>query len=111
MVKNEAEHGNPIADNKSSLRNKSYFAYKNINSIYLGGSSLNDLHKKHNIKKKDLDIFMPAKYDDIDKKIEVHYLGYYLNWIPQETYYYAVENCGFIPRPFRLKALIQNIIV
>ena len=25
---NEAEHGNPIADNKSSLRNKSYFAYK-----------------------------------------------------------------------------------
>ena len=40
---------------------------------------------------------MPAKYDDIDKKIEVHYLGYYLNWITK-TYYYAVENCGFIPR-------------
>ena len=33
--------------------------------------------------------------------IEVHYLGYYLKWIPQETFYYAVENCGFRPRPFR----------
>ena len=24
-----------------------------------------------------------------------------LNWIPQEAYYYSVENCGFRPRPFR----------
>ena len=99
---NEAEHGNPIADNKSSLRDKSYFAYKNIDSIYLGGASIKDLYNKHKIKKKDLDIFMPAEYREIDKKkIEVHYLGYYLNWVPQETYYYSVENCGFIPRPFR----------
>ena len=28
-------------------------------------------------------------------------LGYFLKWIPQETYYYAVKNCGFKPRPFR----------
>ena len=99
---NEAEHGNPIADNKSSLRDKSYFAYKNIDSIYLGGASIKDLYNTHKIKKKDLDIFMPAEYEEIDKKkIEVHYLGYYLNWVPQETYYYSVENCGFIPRPFR----------
>ena len=99
---NEAEHGNPIADNKSSLRDKSYFAYKNIDSVYLGGTRIKDLHNNYNIKKKDLDIFMPAKYEEINKKkIEVHYLGYYLNWVPQETYYYSVENCGFIPRPFR----------
>ena len=99
---NEAEHGNPIADNNSSLRDKSYFAYKNINSIYLGGENIKDLYNKHNIKKKHLDIFMPTKFEEIErKKIEVHYLGYYLDWVPQETYYYAVENCGFIPRPFR----------
>ena len=24
-----------------------------------------------------------------------------MKWIPQETYYYSVENCGFRPRPFR----------
>ena len=30
---NEAEHGNPIADNKKSIRDKSYFTYKNFLSI------------------------------------------------------------------------------
>ena len=34
-------------------------------------------------------------------KIEVHYLGYYLKWTPQESYYYAVENTAFQARPFR----------
>jgi hypothetical protein len=33
--------------------------------------------------------------------IEVHYLGYYLQWHPQSAYYYAVENGGFIPSPER----------
>ena len=34
-------------------------------------------------------------------EIEVHYLGYYLKWTPQESYYYAVESTGFQARPFR----------
>ena len=33
--------------------------------------------------------------------MEIHYLGYYIKWIPQEAYYYAVENTGFKARPFR----------
>ena len=33
--------------------------------------------------------------------LQIHYLGYYLNWTPQETFYYSVENCNFRPRPFR----------
>ena len=37
----------------------------------------------------------------INFPVEVHYLGYYINWVPQETYYYSVKNCGFRPRPFR----------
>ena len=35
------------------------------------------------------------------KKIQIYYLGYYLKWIPQEAYYYAVKHTGFRPRPFR----------
>jgi hypothetical protein len=31
----------------------------------------------------------------------VHYLGYYLKWDPQECFYYAVENTGFIPNESR----------
>jgi len=99
---NEAEHGNPIADNSSSLRSKSYFTYKNINKIYLGGIKFNDLINDFKIKPKSLTDFLPPSNIDIGKfPIEVHYLGYYLKWTPQETFYYAVDNCGFKPRPFR----------
>ena len=99
---NEAEHGNPIADNQNSLRDNSYHTYKNLNNIYLGGVKYSDLISKYKVNKKSLDIFLPSKSEDLEKsKVEVHYLGYYLRWIPQECYYYAVENLGFKPRPFR----------
>ncbi|MFN5885177.1 MAG: N-acetyl sugar amidotransferase, partial [Bacteroidota bacterium] len=40
---NEAEYGNPIADNASSLRDKSYYAINNMDDIYLGGVSIKEL--------------------------------------------------------------------
>ena len=43
---NEAEHGNPMADNFSSLRNKSYYTYKSIDNVYLGGVKFKELLKK-----------------------------------------------------------------
>jgi len=99
---NEAEHGNPIGDNNISLRNKSYFTFKNFDKIYLGGVNIKNLIKDHKLKYKDLKIFLPPSVEEVSKKnIETHYLGYYLKWIPQETFYYSVENCGFRPRPFR----------
>ena len=46
--------------------------------------------------------YLPADADELAKSdIEVHYLGYYLKWTPQESYYYAVEHTGFQARPFR----------
>ena len=97
---NEAEHGNPLADNFSSLRKKSFYTYNSIDKVYLGGIKFKDLIKKFN--KKNIEDFLPPKFDDFNNfPIQVHYLGYYLNWIPQETYYYSVKNCGFRPRPFR----------
>jgi N-acetyl sugar amidotransferase len=99
---NEAEYGNPIADNTTSLRDKSYFSYKNIDDIFLGGVSVKDLKEEHKLSMSDISSFLPPTEEEIkDKKIEVHYLGYYLKWTPQEVYYYAVENTGFKARPFR----------
>jgi N-acetyl sugar amidotransferase len=99
---NEAEYGNPIADNASSLRDKSYYSYNNLDEIYLGGVSLRELKEKYNLTIGDLSSFLPADAAELEKsKIEVHYLGYYLKWTPQEVYYYAVENTGFKARPFR----------
>ena len=54
-----------------------------------------------NFKKKDLEVFLPLDANKFNEKLEVHYLGYYLNWVPQETYYYSVNNCGFRLKPFR----------
>tara|TARA_X000000950_G_scaffold102342_1_gene129262 strand:+ start:9344 stop:10567 length:1224 start_codon:yes stop_codon:yes gene_type:complete len=99
---NEAEHGNSIAENFDSIRDKSFYSFKNLKQIYLGGISYVDLVSKFKINKKDLDIFLPPALNDIkNKKLEVHYLGYFLKWIPQECYYYAVDNSNFRPRPFR----------
>jgi len=99
---NEAEYGNPIADNNSSLRSKSIFSSKDMDKIYLAGVSVKELKEQHGLTDQNLNLFMPPSVDLItNSKIEVHYLGYYLNWIPQEVYYYAVENTGFKARPFR----------
>ena len=99
---NEAEYGNPIADNSSSLRDKAIFASENNNDIFLGGVSVKDLKSKHNLNSNDLSLFMPPTLDEINKSnISVRYLGYYLKWTPQEVYYYAIENTGFKARPFR----------
>ena len=98
---NESEYGNPIADNSKSLRDKSYFAAKNVKDLYLSGMKIKDILKKYDLSITDLMTFLPIKADKLRKKIEVHYLGYYLKWTPQEVYYYAVKNCGFKARPFR----------
>ena len=99
---NEAEHGNPIGDNVSSLRKKSYYTYNNPKEVYISGLKLNELYEKYKISQKDLKDFFPPTEDHFGNfPLEVRYLGYYIKWIPQETFYYAVENCGFRPRPFR----------
>jgi N-acetyl sugar amidotransferase len=99
---NEAEYGNPIADNSSSLRDKSYYSFKNLDEIYLGGVSVAEIREKYDVRLSDLMSFFPPTEEELDKSdIHVHYLGYYLKWTPQEVYYYAVENTGFQARPFR----------
>ena len=45
---------------------------------------------------------MAPSLDDLNsKKIEQRYLGYYLEWDPQECYYYAAKNTGFRPNTER----------
>jgi hypothetical protein len=98
----ESEYGNPVAETNVSLRNKNYYASNNLNKILLAGCSLKYLNKKFNLSLKDLDIFLPLEHSSLKNfNLQVHYLGYYMKWIPQEAYYYSVENVGFKPRPFR----------
>ncbi len=106
---NEAEYGNPLADNTSSLRDKSYFSFEHLDEIFLAGVSIKDLIEKYDVKLSDLMAYLPPKLEDLEKSnIEVHYLGYYLKWTPQEVYYYAVENTGFKARPHRTQGTFSK---
>ncbi|MFA5093797.1 MAG: N-acetyl sugar amidotransferase [Candidatus Omnitrophota bacterium] len=99
---NEAEYGNPIGDNESSLRDKSYYTMKNINDLFIGGVQIPELKEKYGLTMADLSSYLPPDYKELEAaKVEVRYLGYYLKWTPQESYYYAVEKTGFEARPFR----------
>ena len=97
-----AEYGSPIAENEQSLKDKSFYSYENINDIYLGGISIRELREKYDIPISDLMTYLPPDVDEIvGSNIEVHHLGYYIKWTPQEAYYYSVENTDFKARPFR----------
>jgi N-acetyl sugar amidotransferase len=99
---NEAEYGNPIADNATSLRDKSFYTMRHLDEVSLGGVPIKELQEKHKVPLADLMPYLPVDYRDLERSnIEVHYLGYYVKWTPQEAYYYAAENCGFKARPFR----------
>lgn len=98
----EAEYGNPIAETQSSLRDKSYYSMRDLSEIHLGGVPVPELLEKYSLSLADLSAYFPADYRKLEEaRIEVHYLGYYLKWTPQESYYYAVEHTGFKARPFR----------
>jgi N-acetyl sugar amidotransferase len=99
---NEAEYGNPVADNNTSLRDKSYFTMQNLDDLYLAGVRVPELVDKYGMSLSDLKTYLPADARSLEQSgIEVHYLGYYLKWTPQECYYYAAEHCGFQANPFR----------
>ncbi len=99
---NEAEYGNPIADNTSAQRTFDYFSASDESEIYFGGTSVHDLVHKFGVRRADLEVYMPSNPQDLEKhSIEVHYLGYYLKWHPQAAYYHAVEHGGFEASPER----------
>lgn len=69
--------------------------------IYLGGKPVSE-YLKEGLTFGDLEPFLPFNTQLIKAhNIKFHYLGYYLKWIPQEKYYYAVKHTGFEANPER----------
>ena len=57
---------------------------------------------EHGVSLSDLYPFMAPRYEDIIKnKTEIHFLGYYKFWDPQENYYFCREHTGFTPNSER----------
>jgi N-acetyl sugar amidotransferase len=107
----ESEFGNPLGETASSLRDKSFHTYENLNDLYLGGVSIRELREKYDIPLVDLMTFLPLHYKEFEEsRVEVRYLGYYLKWLPQESFYYAVEHSGFKARPFRTEGTYSKYL-
>ncbi|OGK77587.1 MAG: LPS biosynthesis protein [Candidatus Rokubacteria bacterium GWC2_70_16] len=93
---NEVEYGNPHDEAATPRRDPRYYTrQERLEELHLGGVRVPEL-AAHGITVKDLDPYLPADPGLLaEKHIDVRYLGYYLKWIPQECYYYAVEHAAF----------------
>ncbi len=81
-----------------------------LNSMYLGGKKVSD-YVKEGVTIGDLSPYLPLDPNLAqDKGIEFHFLGYYLKWVPQECYYYSVENGGFETNPMRTEGTYQKYV-
>lgn len=101
---NEAEYGNATQQNDKPTRNADYYsvAQSSIKDLVLGGMPASELIEKHGFTLADLEAYFPANASHLEKTgTTVHYLGYYVKWHPQETYYYSIENTDFMPNDYR----------
>ena len=93
---NQAEYGNKVDENNIPTMNNKFFSIKDPYEMSLGGVKIREIIDKFGYSLSDFAPYIPLEPKGLNNKgVEVHYLGYYLKWDPQECYYYAVENTGF----------------
>lgn len=99
---NQAEYGNDINDNQRPTMDQAFYATSEILEMKFGGVSMKKIMADYGFNLCDFAPYIPPAREVLEAaKIEVHYLGYYLRWDPQECYYYAVEHTGFQANPER----------
>lgn len=99
---NQAEYGNRSSENASPVMDDAFFRESSQTRVRLGGESIKDILSETKFSLDDFSPYIGVPAQELStKNIQVHYLGYYLKWDPQECFYYAVENTGFNPNPER----------
>ena len=89
---------------------KNYYSTKNSDKLYWKGSNVHELFefaiknypnliKKEDYKKSDFKYFFPP--DDNSLKIRTEWMSTYIDWKPQENYYYTAKHTNFKPNPDR----------
>lgn len=78
-----------------------YVGGRDVRDIFLGGKPIGE-YLDEGVPLVDLKSYLPMEPEILQRKgIDFKYLGYYLKWVPQEAYYYAVDNTGFEANPVR----------
>lgn len=99
---NQAEYGNAIEENINPIMKMDFFSTEDLTQMKFGGVSITDYISSGKYTINDFESYIPPSKNELLKAgIEVHYLGYYLKWDPQECYYYAVDNTGYESNPVR----------
>ena len=99
---NQAEYGNSISENSSPKMKNDFYSIDDFQNIRLGGIGIEEILNQGNFRLNDLTPYLPLDPNLLTKnEIQVHYLGYYLEWDPQECFYYAASNTGFKPNTER----------
>ena len=97
-----AEYGTPKGAGSRAEVPVSFHTLNGTADVYVSGVAVTDLKDRFGITGHDLDLYMPARTEDLEEAgTEVQVLGYYLKWHPQSCYYYAQEHGGFQPAPER----------
>jgi N-acetyl sugar amidotransferase len=93
---NQAEYGNDPNENYKPTMDRKFFSIGDPQDMVLGGKSVRDIMAETEFTLNDFAPYIPPSADFLEERgVEVHYLGYYLKWDPQECYYYAAEHTGF----------------
>src|SRR5690606_31279109 len=78
-----------------------YYRGRDVRDMLLGGKPIGE-YLEEGVPLVDLKSYLPMDTEVLHEKgIDWKYLGYYIRWVPQEAYYYAVEHTGFEANPVR----------
>lgn len=93
----EVEYGGSMGDAYKPTRD---WQHKN-QSILMSGVPP-EYFVERGVQATDLYPYRPPSQEALEALgLEIHYLGYYHKWVPQENYYYCVEHTGFQANPVR----------
>jgi N-acetyl sugar amidotransferase len=99
---NQAEYGNKVDENNIPTMSEDFFSVEDPLKMRFGGVTMEEIIEKYGYTRGDFAPYVPPAPDTLKAKgVEMHYLGYYLKWDPQECYYYAAEHTGFQANPER----------
>jgi N-acetyl sugar amidotransferase len=89
------EYGGREGDEEISYMHPRYYTGDPHGDIFISGVPIDEL-QRYGISRETLVEYLPLTEAEChDAGIEVQYLGYFLKWVPQQNYYYAVEHTAF----------------
>lgn len=79
-----------------------YYKGVGVKDTIRWGLENTDYFNENDFTEADLKFYQPPDQDRLKQAgIEFHWFSYYHKWVPQENYYYSVENTGFQANPTR----------